>query len=344
ALLCYSLSAWSQVRFKQFQKPLGTWSNVALSADGNVMAINLGGDIARWTATDGFLHLGQGDIFSSSIGISADGNTIVAGRVGPDGDTNPAMWQKATGWVDLGHPTEGCLIDGNWGDSWGVNGDGSIVVGLSWYCPGAEGFEWTSQTGIVGLGHPDGASSRATTISADGSTIVGFYEDPLQGNRRPVRWISGSTDLFLGEDIAGEAIAVSSDGSQIVGQAADNTGIGRGFYHTNAGGEVSLGVLNPNSTDESVAFGISDTGVAIGADIDVFDNFTSQPFVWTAKMGMRPLQAALVRKGTVIPKGLALTNVLAISADGSTIAGLWTDQKFNQGLWTVKFLGKSAFK
>lgn len=343
AFLFCSLSAWSQVRFKQFQKPLGTWSNVALSADGKVMAINLGGDFARWTAADGFVHLGPGDIFSSSIGISADGNTIVGGRVGPDGNTNPGLWQQATGWVDLGHPAEGCLLDGNWGDSWGVNRDGSIVVGLSWYCPGAEAFEWTSETGIVGLGHPTNASSRATTISADGSTIVGFYEDPIQGFRRPVRWISGSTDLFLGDDLAGEAIAVSSDGSQIVGQAADNTGNGRAFYYSKAGGEVSLGVLSHNSTDQSVAFGVSDTGVVIGASINVFD-FSSEPFVWTPTMGMRPLQAALVRKGADIPSGVTLTNVLAISQDGSTIAGLWLDANFNQGLWIVNFLGKSALK
>lgn len=343
AFLCCSLSAWSQVSFKQFQKPLGTWANAALSADGKAMAINLGGEIARWTAADGFQHLGQADIWSASIGISADGSTIVAGRTGPDGNTNPTIWKQATGWVDLGHPAEGCVLDGSWGDSWGVSGDGSIVVGLAWYCPGAEAFEWTTQTGIVGLGHPAGASSRATTISADGSTVVGFYEDPVQGFRRPVRWISGSTDLFLGDDMAGEAIAVSSDGSQIAGQAADSTGMGRAFYYSKTGGEVSLGVLSHNSIDQSVAFGVSDTGVVIGASIDIFD-FSSEPFIWTAKIGLQPLQAALVRKGAKIPNGITLTNVLSISADGSTIAGLWMDQKFNQGLWLVNFLGKSAFK
>jgi uncharacterized membrane protein len=149
--------------------------------------------------------------------------------------------------------------------------------------------------------------------------------------------------LFLGDDLAGEAIAVSSDSSQIVGQAADNTGNGRAFYYSKAGGEVSLGVLSHNSTDQSVAFGISDTGVVIGASINIFD-FSSEPFVWTSKMGMRPLQAALVRKGAVIPSGVTLTNVLAISADGSTIAGLWLDANFNQGLWIVNFLGKSALQ
>jgi uncharacterized membrane protein len=76
-----------------------------------------------------------------------------------------------------------------------MDGEGSIVVGLAWYCPGAEGFRWTKQDGMGGLGHPPHGSSRATAISADGSTIVGFYEDPVQDFRRPVRWISGSTDL-----------------------------------------------------------------------------------------------------------------------------------------------------
>jgi len=60
--------------------------------------------------------------------------------------------------------------------------------------------------------------------------LLGFYEDPVQGFHRPVRWVSGSTDLFLG-DIAGEAIAVSTEGAQIVGQAADSTGNGRAFYY-----------------------------------------------------------------------------------------------------------------
>ena len=207
ALFCLS-AAFGQVTFQQFKTPLKTWSNFALSSDGKAMAANIGGEIYRWTAAGGFVDLGPGDAFNSSIGISGDGNTIVTGHLGGDGNTDPAMWQQATGWVDLGHPAEGCALDGSWGDAWGVNRDGSIIVGLSWYCPGAEGFQWTQEAGMVGLGHPTNASSRATNISFDGSTIVGFYEDPVQGFRRPVRWISGGTDLFLGDSVPGEAIGV----------------------------------------------------------------------------------------------------------------------------------------
>src|SRR5258708_4383131 len=209
ALLTFSASAWAQVQFELLPDPIQTWSNFALSKDGKAMAANYGGEIFSWTSAGGFVDLGLGDTFNSSIGISADGKTIVGGRYGSDGNSNPAMWQAATGWVDLGHPTEGCNLDTSWGDAWGVSGDGSTVVGLAWYCPGAEGFQWTAQGCIVGLGHPDKASSRATTISPDGSTIVGFYESPTQGFRRPGRWISGTQDLFL-RHAPGEAIAVSS--------------------------------------------------------------------------------------------------------------------------------------
>jgi probable HAF family extracellular repeat protein len=339
-LLCFSASALAQVKYQQLTSPIQSWINVALSKDGKVMAANIGGELFRWTASTGFVDLGLGDTFNSSIGISADGNTIVAGLVGPDGNSNPAMWQQATGWVNLGHPAEGCVLDGSWGDAWGVSGDGSIVVGLAWYCPGAEGFQWTKDGGIVGLGHPTNASSRATTISADGSTIVGFYEDPVQGFRRPVRWISGSTDLFLG-NIAGEAIGVSSDGSQITGQAADSTGNGRAFYYTSTGGLVDLGVLSGNKTDQSVGIGVSDNGIVIGASINNF-TFSSQPFIWSSKMGLHHLQATLARNGAVIPSNVTLSNVLAISADGSTIAGLWFDTNFNQGPWIVHLHGKAS--
>jgi probable HAF family extracellular repeat protein len=320
ALSFFSASAWAQAKYVQLTSPIQSWSNYALSSNGKVMAANIGGEIFRWTSTGGFVDLGLGDTFNSSIGISADGNTIVTGRTGSDGNSNPAMWQQATGWVDLGHPAEGCVLDGSWGDAWGVNADGSIV----------------------GLGHPTNASSRATTISNDGSTIVGFYEDPIQGFRRPVRWISGSTDLFLG-DIAGEAIAVSSNGAQIVGQAADSTGNGRAFYYTDSGGLVDLGVLSGNKTDQSVAVGVSDNGIVIGASINSF-TFSSKPFVWSAKMGLHGVQAALVSHGAVIPSGVTLTNVLAISSDGTTIVGLWQDASFNQGPFLVTLHGKASLK
>ena len=336
ALLCLSLSAWAQVSFQLIPSPVGpTWSNYSLSRNGWVMAANYGGEIFRWTGGGGFLDLGTGDLFSSSIAISADGSTIVAGFPGADRYANPARWQQATGWMSLGHASEGCVMDSSWGSGWSVSRGGSVVVGLAWYCPGAEGFQWTQQGGMVGLGHPTNASSRASAISADASTIVGFYEDPGFGNRRPVRWISGTTDLFAGEQANGEATAVSSDGSRIVGQAVDSSGYGRAFYYTDAGGLVWLGTLSGNSTDQSVANSVSEGGVVVGFSGDPFAG-TGQAFVWGPKSGLRSLQRALAQNGAVIPSGLLLTDALVISADGSTIIGTWSDANFNFGSWIAR--------
>jgi uncharacterized membrane protein len=323
---------WAQVKFVELKNPVPlSWVNFAFSHSGKAMAANYGGELFRWTASGGFVDLGPGDPFNSSIGISADGKTVVGGIVGTDGNTTPGMWQQATGWVNLGHPAEGCVMDGNWGDSWGVNHNGSIVVGLTWYCPGAEGFEWTPQNGAVGLGHSPNGSSRATSISADGSTIVGFYGDATT-DRQPVRWVSGGAeDLFLG-NVPGEAIATSSDGSEIVGQAPDSTGNARGFYYTNSGGLINLGVLSGNKVDQSVAFGVSDNGIVIGSSTNPF-SWTSKPFVWTKHIGLKPLQKILVEAGAVIPQGVTITSVMAISGNGSAMVGMWQDASYNVGTW-----------
>jgi hypothetical protein len=144
--------------FEKLPSPTGpTWSNYALSRDGQTMAANYGGELYRWTAKGGFTDLGTGDWKSSSIGISNDGSTIIASRIGSDGNGTPSVWKEATGWVDLGHPSNGCTMDGEWGSGYDVSGNGSIAVGLAWYCPGAEGFQWSEKNGMKSLSHQAGA-------------------------------------------------------------------------------------------------------------------------------------------------------------------------------------------
>jgi uncharacterized membrane protein len=317
--------------------PGNTWVSYAISADGNALAANVGGEIFRWTPDQGFVDLGASDPLSTSIGISADGSTIATTIAGPDGYTNPGRWRETTGWVSLGHPAKGCVMDGNWGSGYSLNRDGSVVVGLAWYCPGAQGFRWREGHGMVGLSHPPGASSRASAISADGSTIVGFYEHPKQGFRRAVRWAPSRADLFTGRTTPGEATAVSSNGSQIVGQAANESGI-YAFYYTDAAGLISLGTVSGLPSDQSVANGISDKGKVVGWSGDPFFG-GSEAFIWNANRPnatMRSLQKMLKSAGAQIPAGIYLTNALAISADGSTIVGTWQDVNYNQGTWMAR--------
>jgi len=336
-LLSLSISTAAQkAHFAFLENPNGApYASYALSSNGSVMAVNSGGEYYLWTSAGGFVDLGPGDFLSTAVGISGDGKTVMGSRVGPDGYVNPALWNQATGWIDLGHPSEGCVLDGSWGSGYDVSRDGTVAVGLAWYCPGAEGFQWTPQGGIVGLGHPPNSSSRASAVSADGSMIVGFYEDPTQGFRRPVRWVGGNTDLFAGDQTIGEATGASSTGSKIVGQASDSTGFTHAFYYTHAGGLVSLGTLSGHAKDQSIANAVANNGMTVGWSGDFFSTGI-QAFVWSPKSGMGSMRKFLERNGAIIPSDLILTTALDISADGLTIVGQWQDTSFRVGGWIAR--------
>ena len=331
--LCLQAQA-ATAKFHIMTDPVqGTWSNYALSGDGTVMAANYGGEIYRWTAADGFQDLGPGDPNSSSIGISRDGSTIISGYIGSDGFGRPALW-KASRLIDLGHPHNGCTKIGNsWGSGYGVSGDGKVAVGLAWTCTAAEGFEWTAKTGNLSLGHPAGNhSSRASAISANGKTIVGFWEDPT-GPRRPVRWVGGKHELFLGTTTIGEASAVNSDGTTIAGQAPGASGYGVAFFYSDKRGLIKLGTLTHISTDQSFANGISDNGRVVGWSGDQFGHGI-EAFTWISSSSshMQKLASVLNKLGAKIPAGTTLTDAVSISADGSTMAGQYVNgQKF--GNW-----------
>jgi len=330
SMLCLPANA-STATFQIISDPVtGTWTNFALSGDGTVMAANYGGEIYRWTAANGFQDLGPGDPYSSSIGISQDGSTIISGYIGSDGYSRPALW-NATGLVDLGHPANGCYQIGNsWGSGYGVSANGKVAVGLAWTCKDAEGFSWSERTGNRSLGHPPGNhSSRASAISANAKTIVGFWEDPT-GPRRPVRWVHRKHDLFLGATTLGEASAVTSDGTQIVGQAYDAKGNGVAFLYSDNAGMISLGTIVHGRTQQSFPNGISDNGIVIGWSGDPFGNGV-EAFIWSAQLGTKKLARVLKENGAHIPAGTTLLTAVSISADGSTIAGEYFDSQFNLG-------------
>jgi uncharacterized membrane protein len=330
--VCLSANA-ATATFRIVNDPLPqTWANFALSGDGTVMAANYGGEIYRWTAATGFQDLGPGDSFNSSIGISQDGSTIISGYVGADGISRPAIW-NANGMVDLGHPTNGCSdLAYSWGSGYGLNADGSVAVGLAWTCNAAEGFMWSANGGNISLGHPSGNhSSRASAISANSKTVVGFWEDKT-GPRRPVRWVNGNHHLFLGASTLGEATAVTSDGKTIVGQFYNAQNNGTAFLWSPKGGFVSLGTIDPYPRDESFANGISDNGVVVGWSGNMFGRGI-RAFIWTSATGTVHLEKTLRHMGAKIPSGMTLVTAVSISSDGSTIAGQAVDTQNNVSNW-----------
>jgi uncharacterized membrane protein len=205
---------------------------------------------------------------------------------------------------------------------------------LAWLPNGrAEAFEWTDADGMVGLiGGLPADSSRASNISADGSTIVGWYggtQDGQRFDRRPTRWANGGDpDLFLGH-VLGEATATTSDGSYIVGGAIPPSGFEReAFIYSDATGWNSLGVLDQTSDfQQSFANGVSDTGVVVGWSGDPL-GLGSPPtgFVWTADDGMVSVTDYLTNHGVTVPPDYpTIGTVTCISADGLVLGGQATN-------------------
>jgi uncharacterized membrane protein len=146
-----------------------------------------------------------------------------------------------------------------------------------------------------------------------------------------VRWIAGKSDLFAGIHTPGEATGASSDGSQIVGQAANNKGE-YAFYYSQKQGLVSLGTVSGVATDQSFANAVANNGLTVGWSGDMF-GAGIKAFIWGPNFKIMSLRHYLKAHGAKIPGNIFLTTALDISADGSTIVGAWQDAKGNQGGW-----------
>jgi probable HAF family extracellular repeat protein len=325
--LVYSGTAHADSGFYVIGRPSSSTATMGLSADGSVAVGVTDGVAWRWSIDGGFQALTPPSFqYTFTAAVSADGLTVVSSLVNPDSGYNEAArWTADTDWQFLGGLPEGGAIDSQLSTGWGVSGDGSIVVGLAWLSNGrAEAFQWTDADGMVGLiGGQPSYSSRASRISADGSTIVGFY-GTQSFDRRPTRWINGGApDLFLG-DVLGEATATSSDGSIIVGGAIPPDGFTReAFTYSDVNGWASLGVLDPTDPfSQSFANGVSDAGTVVGWSGDpVGLGSPLTAFVWTGDDGMASANDYLAANGVNIPSNYLISTVSCISADGTVLGG-----------------------
>ncbi len=157
----------------------------------------------RWTDTGGMVGL-PGSFFQTSVAydVSSDGSVVVGRNLN----------HQAGYWA--GTPTTWSLLCS--GSAYGVSPDGSTIVGVDHDTNQA--FRWTDTGGLGGLGGISGGSSEARDVSADGSVVVGT------SNGEAFRWTPDGGMEGLGGltgDISSTALAVSADGSIIVGKRWD---------------------------------------------------------------------------------------------------------------------------
>ncbi len=193
-----------------------------------------------------------------------------------------------------------------------VSADGSVVVGGD--------FRWTSATGPVALGGLPG-SIAAEAVSADGATVVGWFQAVPQGRIEAFHWNTATGAVGLGDLIGDEfqsaSYGVSADGSVVVGTATAAgalPGLGtthlEAFRWTSAGGMVGLGDLS-GDLSWSDARGVSDDGTVVVGFLN--GNTPVEAMRWTSSTGMVGLGD--------LSGGVFNSRAYGVSADGSVIVG-----------------------
>jgi len=223
----------------------GSSNGTGISNDGNAI-VGYGSapgyntlQSAVWTSTGGLQVIGDlpgGDAFSYAWAISGDGSTIAGLGTNSSNQTEAFQWTQSGGIVGLGVPAGNARSE-----AYGINNDGSIIVGD--YGNNAllrQAAYWTEAGGWVGIGTMGYNSASATSLTDDGSIIVGnastfnqltqirtadgFFWDAVNGMRSIDTVLSTVYGIDLtGWDLTGVS-SISNDGRFIVGSGTDPNG------------------------------------------------------------------------------------------------------------------------
>lgn len=233
--------------------------------------------------------------------LSDDGSTVV----GYGGD-RAYKWTTAGGLQNLG-----VLSGGTWSQAYGVNANGSSVVGSGNSTGGfTRAFSHSGSMSDLGAAvFPPGGNSYARASSSTGTVVVGSFE--VSGATHAGRWTStGFQDLGVLQPqtaTSSRANAVSPDGNWSVGQSGQLIGGPRAVRWSGSGSILNLGVLSGGTTSE--AFAVSSNGMFVAGRSG--SSSGNRAFRWT-NTGMQDLG--------VLP-GDANSGATDITGDGQTIVG-----------------------
>lgn len=220
------------------------------------------------------------------------------------------------------------------GYAYGVNSDGSVIVGTSYVA----GFSvqhpvtWTNAGPAVQLPFfGSDTSGIASDVSADGTIVVGSSTD-AGGHEHPIKWTSGvASELPLyGTGLVQHPLSVSADGAHAVG------------YATFLGGSPQLAVVWENGTATALPLGVDAGGVSqadhISADGTTIVGYTlgatiQHPVMWTGGAGHWTVTDLVQFPGTstisdeafdVSNNGASIIG-LAVNSGGIQNASVWTN-------------------
>ncbi len=187
----------------------------------------------RWSEADGQVDLGtlrhDKDGFARALMVSRDGSAIVGYAEDGNDQVDQFRWTAHRGMEALGLPSPRSRVALNVPDgsvrALAVSPDGGAIAGMI----DGEMFLWTEYGGVDLLD----ARARPAAVAPRGAMIVGSLGDE-DHHDRAFAWTRGDglrilAPLIAGTGIASEcvAIAVSDDGSVIVGSCRNARGVSR---------------------------------------------------------------------------------------------------------------------
>ncbi|MEK6701668.1 MAG: hypothetical protein AABZ53_05355 [Planctomycetota bacterium] len=221
----------------------------------------------------------------------------------------------------------GSLTPGDNCQAMAVSADGSVVAGYAGVPGGNHAFRWTAAGGMQDLGDFD-HNSAATSISADGSCVVGWgvvlitRPDSSQGAyARVFRWtaagglenIGGSSTVDPNSGIANSGIgrAVNANGSVVIGDGG-GCNLTETFRWTQATGTHSIGTfpLSDPCYSNVTAYALNFDGTVAVGQADM------RAYRWTLGSGMIDL-------GNLTSHPWRMAAAKGITADGTVIVGSW---------------------
>ncbi|MEM9174579.1 MAG: PEP-CTERM sorting domain-containing protein [Myxococcota bacterium] len=326
-----------------------TWSPYALSADGSTVVGRLvdasgRGRAARWTAAAGLVTLPgfDSDDESAAYGVSGDGSVIVGGRAGEafvyagSGGTTilPALEPGGAGARVVGVSDDGTQFVGLAHDgtsqtdpaTGGPTNDPRFVV-----------VQWISAAGnrpfeLMPFHAVDAA------VANDGTLVASLVDGMPSGDRQGVRY-STSDNFFSflpgfendeAAELAQTAMALSADGSTIVGSAlrADPSSGERTRTGFRWRGDVTRHILPREGLEALHPIGdpvwrghhvdpldVSPDGETIVGRVERVADGERRAFLWTERSGLVDLNVLLAAAGVDL-EGWTLVEALQVAGDG----------------------------
>lgn len=277
--------------------------------------------------------------------VSRKGSVIVGECYTPD--QRAFGWTADAGLVYLPHTQGGVTFS----VAVDVSADGLFITGSEVVAGDRRASYWSAQDGSFAAISPKGKSIgiNGSIISADGSVAIdGASRWTLEAGLTSVGDLPGGM-------VWTRALAVSSDGTTIVGDSRSATGQDA-FRWTESTGMVALDE-EPRADHGSTALAVSGDGRVVvgirtdfdtatlapsdppcirGACVDYSGSFEDNAFIWSETQGMRLLSDVLVSDYGLDLSRWRLGAATGISDDGLTIVGNGTNPDGRFEAWIVR--------